>query len=231
MSLPRLYYTLPELAEKWGKTESDLLQMAAAGELELSAKYRGWALDQSVCRILMIKDYIQLHPHSVEAFMDGVTKIDSARFKGKPIMLPVDEFNLILLKQWASEQDPCFDIVMATSFKICDLKDFRILPAEVARMEAKFPELAGRDEAAVEAADHTHKETAVQDCILYDIQSQVELAKRCSVTPKTVSNWTKKGLLTEEVPGAGRRYSTAATVKWLEQNNKHNELELFNNSK
>lgn len=228
MELSRIYYTLPEFAEKRKWSENDLLHLAATGELELSVEYRGWALDQSVGRILLIKSHIQLYPHSVEAFMDGVTKIDIALFKGKRIMLPVDEFKLMLLKQWASERDEWFPYLCVCPFEIKTVENLRILSAEVARMETKFPELAWWNEAAAESVDQAHKET-IPPGILYDIP-QKELAKKCGVTARTVSNWMQDGLLFEP-QGREKRFSLPLTIKWLKQKDKRNELETLNNSK
>ncbi|GEM_PF-6280273 len=162
MNLPRVYYTLPELAEKWKRSESDLLQMAAAGELELSVKYRGWALDQTTGHILPVKSHVQLYPQGVEALQDGITKVDGASLRGNSVMIPTDEPSLNRLKCWASEFDSLLPFVEVTPLEIKRLGDLRILPAEAERMEAKFPELAGRNETSAETVDQARNGTAGQ---------------------------------------------------------------------
>jgi hypothetical protein len=63
MSLPRVYYTLPELAEKWKRPENDLLQMAAAGELVLSVKYYGFVFESTERQFSFIDGYVQLYAY------------------------------------------------------------------------------------------------------------------------------------------------------------------------
>lgn len=70
---------------------------------------------------------------------------------------------------------------------------------------------------------------AGQTGIVYDTP-QNELAEMCSVEPRTVSNWTKKGLLCEK-RGREKLYSLPLTTEWLKKNGKRKELESLNNSK
>lgn len=197
MKPSRLFYTLLELAEKWGCTENDLLHQAMADELVLSVKYRGWAFDQSVCRIMVVKDHIQLSPHNVEAVVDGVARIDSARFKGNPVMFPVDESSLRRFKEWASERDEWFSSVGVSPLEIKGVEDLRILTAEVERMEAKFPELARRNETAVEEVSQAHPAKGRIGGVIelgdYPLRGQKAAADHLGVSSdKTISNYINK---------------------------------------
>lgn len=91
-------------------------------------------------------------------------------------------------------------------------------------LEGDLPKI----EAAIEA--YKQRTEATLDCeIVYDTP-QNKIAKMCGVDSKTVSNWSKKGLL---CVGQGREqlYSRILTAEWLEKNGKRNALESLNNSK
>lgn len=65
--------------------------------------------------------------------------------------------------------------------------------------------------------------------IVYDTP-QNRLAMMCNVDPRTISNWTGRGLLCEK-RGREKLYSLPLVAEWLEKNGKHKELESLNNPK
>lgn len=69
---------------------------------------------------------------------------------------------------------------------------------------------------------------AGQEVTVWDIRSQEDLAQMCGSTTRTIRNWIETGLPQD---GTRKHFSRALTVKWLEKNGKHKQLESFNNSK
>ncbi len=194
MELPLLYYTLPELAEKWGRSENDLLHMAATGELALSVKHFCGYLyvwSERNFRFFCEPIYVQLYPKDAEMFLESWADpeiISSALWEGKKVCILIDETHLIGCKRDARKDDPLLnDTAIANNgavgpLIIREMEDLRILPDEVARVEAKFPKLAAVGQAGTTAPMAT-------DEIKWTWPEMQEFAK---IARKTINNRAKQ---------------------------------------
>ena len=128
MKIPRLYYTLPELAEEWKLPEDALLHMAAGGKLELSAYYAGEGRGAS--GVMKIFGDVQIFPEDAEEILrNGIGKyreVFRVKWKGekiflKPLILPITPDTLT---------DP--------PVILYNMSDLHILPDEAARVDAIY---------------------------------------------------------------------------------------------
>ena len=136
----RIYYTLPELAMRWGKSEDDLIHHAVAGGLALSTIYEG---DISGLPLLSCQGFPSLYPHDAAKFLlgnDAVVEIsrfydpdcdpNSPRKHFAPIILPDNYENL----------EDAVQNAVPTKLKI-SRADLVVMARAVIRLEAKHPEL------------------------------------------------------------------------------------------
>ena len=130
MKLQRVYYTLLELAQEWGKTETELLQSAAAGELELSARHVGNGLRQGKPRV-EISGFVQLLKEDAGWILEnGIEKyyvLYGVKWQCDQIIFPGPPF----------PNDPDFKI-MERPVILYSTSDLYILPDEAARVEAIY---------------------------------------------------------------------------------------------
>lgn len=165
MTLPRLYYTLPELAEEWKKRESDLLHMAATGALQLSVKHYGAGhyLDEDNADVDVIIDgYVQLESDDCETLIEfglkGSGLIRSVWWQDKRVYI-TDRYQLekdiirhalqmefgvdaaYMLEDEVFQKKGIRKGVPANQLFVRDLDDLLIIPDEASRVEDLYPEL------------------------------------------------------------------------------------------
>ena len=149
----RIFYTLPELTKRWGKSEDDLIHMAAAGALPMSIGYEGYI---SGLPAWSCQGFLTLYSHDVAKFLLGNKPVvqvsrfydpdcapDSSRKHFSPITLPENFENL----------EEAVQSAVPTKLKIART-DLVVMAHAVARLEAAQPELlARRGSAANKARD------------------------------------------------------------------------------
>lgn len=137
MTLPKLYYTLPQLARKWGKLEDDLLHMAALGELVLSVRHHSIKLKLLETHIKNA-GYVQLGQNESKAILEnGIKKghkVDIAEWQGETVYL--GNMNFV--------HDPSLFFIAESKPPILlnSTSDLFILHDEVARVESEYPDIA-----------------------------------------------------------------------------------------
>lgn len=183
------YYTLPALAEKWNKSDNDLLRMATLGGLVLSVKHNSVSLT-----LLETKSrnsgYVQLELSDVQSILEfgiiGSYEIFVARWDGQEVA-----FNKKLKKRGNSFSFTTAD--MDPPLIIKSNSDIFIHYDEVVRVETLDPEIAQK------SYNQNHSQQPVVEDRLYvgnkDIASYSNLSDNCLRTWMEIARveFTRKG--------------------------------------
>ena len=212
MTLPKLYYTLPDFAKEKNRSESDLLQMAAIGALRLSVKHFGTGhyQDNDGSDVQTVIDgYVQLDSDDCESILEfGCLKmsslIRSVSWQGKRVYVIDNKdmdrdqvhINLRLLFGDIPELPMLVHArldelkllptgVPTNRLKINNNSDLLILPDEAARVEPIFSEPTGQ---RVNQEDQRPKKEEEGE----KVDGYLGIAAVFQVTERTAKNYAKK---------------------------------------
>lgn len=181
MGLPRLFYTLPELAEHWSKisgeeiTESDLLHMAATGELIVSEEAVGTGTNvywfgRGKGKLT---GYYQLKPLDLKYFLPG------NRSKNYQVIMRAsqDGEDFACMGTWdGTENDLDLERTLIANFQ-----SLVVLPGHEA--EARKKHIDPRND------QDKRKQLFIGDPGEVPIVGQRKIAEHLSVTDRTVRNY------------------------------------------
>jgi hypothetical protein len=149
----RIFYTLPELAIRWGKSEDDLIHIAAAGSLPLSISYEGHI---SGLPVLSCQGFLSLYPHDAAKFLLGTDSVvEISRFYDPDCdpNSPRKHFSPITLPENYENLEDAVQNAVPTKLKKTRA-DLVVMARAVTRLEAEQPELlAQRDPAGTTASN------------------------------------------------------------------------------
>ncbi len=139
----RVYYTLSDFAAKWGKTVDDLLQMAAAGALELSVRCSGRIYDPDKSwELKHVAGYAQLSKHQTLLILDhGRTGKVSDLIDGQPVIFEGKVVYFLKNDELPQELKMPPELEHVRSLILNCIDDLLILPTEAERVVKKYPNL------------------------------------------------------------------------------------------
>lgn len=184
----RIFYTLPELAMRWRKSEDDLIHMAAAGGLPLSIIYEGHV---SGLPVWSCQGFLSLYPHDAAKFLLGnKPEVEISRFYDPDCdpNSPRKHLFPITLPENYEDLEEAVQSAVPTKLKITRA-DLVIMARAVIRLEAEQPELLAQGTPVVSTASK-EAESAFPDV-------ETDLADKKGGSPK--------GGLHNEIPLMGRK--------------------------
>ena len=225
MIISRLYYRLPELAEKWGKTENDLLQMAAAGDLVLSVNHYGWGLNtDKFHEPTKIAGYVQIDPLYAESILnngiDGMSEtIGFVRWRGDKIDIRAEGALERYTARCAEFLTQGYKAILPYSFSADPLRiksnaDLLILHDEAQRIEEDHDELV----------QHSHTPPPAEDepeLIGTSFRrGKKEIERMVGKTWDTVESYKEKGLVVITDPSGSPLTTDEEYARWLKSRKK-----------
>lgn len=135
----RIFYTLPELAMRWGKSEDDLIHLAAAGSLPLSISYEGYI---SGLPVWSCQGFLSLYPHDAAKFLLGnKPEVEISRFYDPDCdpNSPRKHFSPITLPENHESLEDAAQNAVPTKLKVART-DLVVMARAVTRLEAEQPE-------------------------------------------------------------------------------------------
>lgn len=230
MIISRLYYRLPELAEKWGKTEEDILQMAAAGELELSVNHYGWGLNtDKFHEPTKIAGYVQIDALYAESILnhglDGMSEtIGFVRWRGDKIDIRAEGALERYTARCAEILTQGYKAILPYSFSADPLRiksnaDLLILHDEAQRIEEDHDELVQHSHTPP-AADHDRNPVATKLIGTSFRRGKKDICEMVGKTWDTVESYKGKGLVVIEDPSGSPLTTDEEYARWLKSGKK-----------
>lgn len=222
MNLPRLYYTLPELAVKWGCTENDLLHMAATGELRLSVKHSGEGSYSGEGEgIELFDEYVRIYPDDAERILQNT---DARRYYFSKAGHQGRLFHI--RNCWDCEGPYPPWIWVSLDPGPCRVV---VLIDDMLQAEAKHPQSTGRP--PQEVAGQDEREQAHRGEVIYSIRGQEGAAKHLGVTARTIASYIKKKMPCLREANNKYRFNGEQITAWRDQHQECKVKKLCANMK